>query len=228
MSMCSLNYNNKQGIDQFCKWPHSNNEHRKSVVFKFVSVRQAFLFNADRITYNVECAWYQLSTRIQWKLHWYTVGRETSIEEYQYCTSLQIAFESLLSQKFTRFILTVRCIGVSIYCNGDIGFKIFDSHARDVYGTAHLQGTCVLLETLSVDSLVCYLLWQGWPSGESTCLPAMWPGFDFRTWCHMWIDFVGSLLCHERFFPEYSDFPFSSKTKISHLIWSHLWIISAK
>ena len=61
----------QQTRNQFCKWPHSNNEHWKSVVFKFVSVRQAFLFNADRITYNVECAWYQLSTRIQWKLHWY-------------------------------------------------------------------------------------------------------------------------------------------------------------
>ena len=22
--------------------------------------------------------------------------------------------------------------------------------------------------------------WQGWRSGESTCLPPMWPGFDFR------------------------------------------------
>ena len=90
-----------------------------------------------------------------------TVRLETAIEGYQYCTSLQIAFESLLYQKFTTFILTVRCIGVFIYCNGDIGLKILDSHARDVYGTAHLQGTCVLLETLSLDSLVCYLLWQG-------------------------------------------------------------------
>ena len=49
-----------------------------------------------------------------------TVNRETAVERYQYCTSLQIAFESLLSQKFTSFTLTVRCIGVSIYCNGDI------------------------------------------------------------------------------------------------------------
>ena len=41
-------------------------------------------------------------------------------------------------------------------CNGDIRFKIFDSHAREVYGRAHPQGTCVLLEALSLDSLVCY------------------------------------------------------------------------
>ena len=60
-----------------------------------------------------------------------------------------------------------------------------------------------------------FLWWQGWPSGESTCLPPMWPGFDFRTRCHMWIEFVGPLLCHERFFPEHSGFPLSSKTNIS-------------
>ena len=155
MSLCSLILQ-QQTRNQFCKWPHSNNEHWKSVVFKFVSVRQAFLFNADRITYNVECAWYQLSTTIQWWLHQGTVRRETAIEGYQYCNSLQIAFESLLSLKFPSFILSVRCIGVSIYCNGDVGFKIFDSHARDLYGRGHLQGTCVLLETLSLYSLLCY------------------------------------------------------------------------
>ena len=30
----------------------------------------------------------------------------------------------------------------------------------------------------------------------------------------MWIEFVGSLLCYERFFSEYSGFPLSSKTNI--------------
>ena len=45
----------------------------------------------------------------------------------------------------------------------------------------------------------------GWPSGESTCLSPMWPGFNFRTRCHMWIEFVGSV---------YSDFPLSSKANI--------------
>ena len=43
--------------------------------------------------------------------------------------------------------------------------------------------------------------WQGWPSGESTCLPPMWPGFDFRTHHHKWIEFVGSQLCYDRFSP---------------------------
>ena len=58
------------------------------------------------------------------------------------------------------------------------------------------------------------LWWQGWPSGESTCHPPMWPGFDFRTRRHTRIEFVGSLLCYERFSPGYSGFPLSPKTNI--------------
>ena len=42
---------------------------------------------------------------------------------------------------------------------------------------------------------------QGWCSGESTRLPPMWPGFDSLTQRHMWVEFVGSLLCTERFSP---------------------------
>ena len=26
----------------------------------------------------------------------------------------------------------------------------------------------------------------------------MYPGFDFQTQCHMWVEFVGSLLCSEK------------------------------
>ena len=58
---------------------------------------------------------------------------------------------------------------------------------------------------------------QGWRSGESTRLPPMWwPGFDCRTRCHMWLEFVvGTRPCSERFFSGYSGFPLSSKTHIS-------------
>ena len=44
----------------------------------------------------------------------------------------------------------------------------------------------------------------------------MWPGFDSRTWRHMWIEFVvGSRPCSERFFSGFSGFPLSSETNIS-------------
>ena len=44
---------------------------------------------------------------------------------------------------------------------------------------------------------------QGWRSDETTVSPSapMWRGFDFLIRCHMWIEFVGSLLCAYRFFP---------------------------
>ena len=31
---------------------------------------------------------------------------------------------------------------------------------------------------------------QWWRSGESVRLPPMWPGFDFQTRRHMWVEFV--------------------------------------
>ena len=42
------------------------------------------------------------------------------------------------------------------------------------------------------------------------------PGFDSRSRCHMWVEFVvGSRPCSERFFSGYSGFPLSSKTNTS-------------
>ena len=55
-------------------------------------------------------------------------------------------------------------------------------------------------------------------SGESTHLPLMWLGFDSQTRHHMWVEFVGSLLCSERFFPRYSGFSLSSKPDINDKI----------
>ena len=81
-----------------------------------------------------------------------TVHQDAAIQGYQYCTSLQRAFELRRSENYTNFILTVRCIAVAIYCNGNMGFKIFDSHARDLYGRGQPQGTCVLLEVPYLDS----------------------------------------------------------------------------
>ena len=41
---------------------------------------------------------------------------------------------------------------------------------------------------------------QCWRSGEISRLSPMWPRIDSRTRRHMWVEFVGSLLCCERFF----------------------------
>ena len=58
---------------------------------------------------------------------------------------------------------------------------------------------------------------QWWErSGESTRLPPMWPGFDSQIWRHMWVEFVGSLLCTVRFSP---GTPVSPLLKNRHMTW---------
>ena len=55
----------------------------------------------------------------------------------------------------------------------------------------------------------------------------MCPGFDSRTWRHMWVEFVvGSLLCSERFFSGYSGFPLSLKNmkkQARSFLYESLW-----
>ena len=59
---------------------------------------------------------------------------------------LKRAFESLISEGYGSFILTVGCIAVGIsYCADNGHYKVFDSHARDIHGKSHPQGTCALL-----------------------------------------------------------------------------------
>ena len=41
---------------------------------------------------------------------------------------------------------------------------------------------------------------QGWCSGESARLPPMWPGFDSRTRCHKWVEFLLVLFSASRVF----------------------------
>ena len=77
-------------------------------------------------------------------------------------------------------------------------------------------------------SCAVFLGEQEWCSGESTCLPPMCPGFDFRP-SILWVEFVvGPPLCSKRFFSGYSSFPLSSKTNISKFqfnpgIHRHFW-----
>ena len=69
---------------------------------------------------------------------------------------LVTACETLLALKYNSFILTVGIIGVVIYSIEGGGYKVFYSHARDMYGNSHSEGTCVLLEIKSMQKLVQY------------------------------------------------------------------------
>ena len=133
--------------DQLSKWSYTNIEYWKSALFKFVTISQTGIFNAVRITNSIKCVWYWLSTGIQWKLLWYcslrNFYRGISVL-YIFTKSLWVAYIWKLHQ----FHINSRVY----YCNSNLGFKIFDSHVRDLYGRGQPQGTCVLLEVLSPDS----------------------------------------------------------------------------
>ena len=66
------------------------------------------------------------------------------------------ALETLLALNYNLFILPVEIIGVGIYSIEDGGYKVFDSHARDMYGNSHSQGTRVSLEIPSMHKLLQY------------------------------------------------------------------------
>ena len=81
------------------------------------------------------------------------------IEGYHYCIcqhSQGTAVEALLALNHNSFILTVAIIGDGIYSIEAGGYKVFDSHARDMYHNSHSEGTCVLLEIPSMHKLVQY------------------------------------------------------------------------
>ena len=81
---------------------------------------------------------------------------DARIEGYEYCMPLSRALETILSLNYESMILTVGCISVGIYSIDNGRLKLFDSHARDVYGNSHPKGTCVLLELSSIYELVEY------------------------------------------------------------------------
>ena len=79
---------------------------------------------------------------------------DARIEGYNHCMPFGTALKTLLAMNYNSFILTVGIIGVGIYSIEGGGYKVFDSHARDMYGNSHSQDTCVLLEIPSMHELV--------------------------------------------------------------------------
>ena len=146
MSLCSLIYSNKQGIysaNDLVAIMSIGNELYSSL---FQLARQSYLMLTELPTMlNVFGANYQMHYMYS-ESYIGTLQQENAIQGYQYCTSLQRAFKSLISEDYKNFVLTVRCVGVAIYYKDDIGFKIFDSRAQDLHDRGHPQGTCVLLE----------------------------------------------------------------------------------
>jgi hypothetical protein len=141
MSLCSLIYNNTKGISTANDLIQIMNIGNMLCSSLSQLTRQAFLMQSELPTL---LNTFDIDYRLEYSETCATVGhycraRMCAIEGHQNCTSLQGAFESLMSDNYTNFILTIGCTGVAIYCN-DIGFKIFDSHARDLCGRSHPEG----------------------------------------------------------------------------------------
>ena len=153
-SLCSLIYNNKQGNSSTNDLIQIMNIGNRCYSSLSRLARHAFLMQSELPTVlNVFDANHQLEYSESYSG---TVHQDAAIQGYRYCTSLKRAFGLLRSENYTNFILTVRCIAVAIYCDVNMGFEIFDSHARDLYGREQPQGTCVLLQVPSLGSLVHY------------------------------------------------------------------------
>jgi len=151
MSLCSLIYNANHEINSSNDLVNVMNIGNQLYSRLSHSAQQAFLLQTELPTMlNVFDNDYQLQYSESYSG---TLHHQTTIEGYDYCTSLETAFQSLMSDNYTSFILTIGSTAVAIYCHGNMGFN---SHARDLYGRSNINGTCVLLELPSLNSLICY------------------------------------------------------------------------
>ena len=96
MSLYSLIYNNKQGINSADDLVSIMNIGNRLYSSSAQLTRQSFLMQTEL---------------------------PTLFKGYQYCTSLDRAFQSLISENFNNFVLTIGCTAVAIYCKGNVGIE---------------------------------------------------------------------------------------------------------
>ena len=148
MSLCALIYHNMRGINSsndLLKTMHIGNELYSSLS---QLARQSFLMLTELPT--------MLTVLDENYQHTGNIHGDSAIDGFQYCMGLQRALQSLISQQYNSFILIVGAVGVAIPYPDDGQFSIFDSHARDIYGNSHPQGTCDLLHVPCISHLVHY------------------------------------------------------------------------
>ena len=78
------------------------------------------------------------------------------IADFPYVTPLLAGFNSLVMDNYHEFILTVDIYTVAIYCLPNGGYKVFDSHNRDLVGMGHPYGICTSIEIDLLMNLVQY------------------------------------------------------------------------
>ena len=121
MSLYSLIYNNKQRINSADDLVSIMNIGNRLYSSLSQLTRQSFLMQTELPTLlNVLETDYELQYS---ESYTGTIHQEATIEGYQYCTSLDRAFQSLISENFNNFVLTIGCTAVSIYCKGNVGIE---------------------------------------------------------------------------------------------------------
>ena len=149
MSLCSLIYNDAQGISSANDLIQIMNIGNQLYSSLSRLARQAYLMQSELPTaLNVFDTDYQLEYSESYSG---TVHQEIAIEGYQYCISLPRAFESLIFESYTNFILTVGCITVIVIWGSK--YLILMQEICMVEGSLKVR---VLLEVPSLDSLVHY------------------------------------------------------------------------
>jgi hypothetical protein len=154
MCLCALIYNKRQGISSSQDLIQIMNIGNELYSNLSHLARQSFLMFTELPSYLTVFETDYLLTYSE--SHSGRVTGECHIEGYQYCVPFLRAFELLLTESYTAFILTVDSNAVCIYLSNDGKVKIFDSHSRDKYGKSHPLGMCVLLEAETINNVILH------------------------------------------------------------------------
>lgn len=156
MSLCSLIYNDKKSITSAEDLVEIMNIGNKLYSSLSTISRNSFLMLTELpsmimvfdTNYHL-----QYSESYTCRLH---ANSNYSIEGFPYCMPLVSALQTLIAETYNSFLLTIQINTVAIYCTLHGAYKVFDSHARESFGLAHPQGTCVLLHFQEMNKLVEY------------------------------------------------------------------------